>query len=175
MISTAGIGNFKFGVQLLAIAMLCSAFGLVSHQFLGRDHLVDLWRPAAGLGLAIVLNGGPRFSLAVLAGALLADMMTHGNRDGLAMGLGGVVGPLLGTWLLRDRTSFDPRLIRTKDYLRLMVLAGVLGTLGSVLTGTAGLLLLGSISLQAAPEAALRWWMGDLLGVALMTPLVLVW
>lgn len=173
--STAGIGNFKLGMQLLATAILCAAFGLVSHQFLGRDHLVDLWRPAAGLGLAIVLIGGPRFALAVLAGALLADTMTHGNRNGLAMGLGGVVGPLLGAWLLRLPTSFDRRLIRTKDYLRLMMRAGVLGTLGSALTGTAGLMLLGSISLQAAPELALRWWMGDLLGVALMTPLVLVW
>lgn len=137
--------------------------------------MVDLWRPAAGLGLAIVLLGGPRFALAVLAGALLADMMTHGNRDGLAMGLGGVVGPLLGAWLLRDRNVFNFQLTRAKDYFRLMARAGVLGTLGSAITGTAGLLLLGSVSLQAAPELALRWWMGDLMGVALITPLVLVW
>lgn len=60
--------SFKFGVQLIAVALLCAAVELVSHQFLGREQLVDLWSPVAGLGLAIVLLGSPPFALAVLAG-----------------------------------------------------------------------------------------------------------
>ena len=113
---------------------------------------------------------------AVLAGALLETGLTHGwSLDSVALSLGGVIGPWLGAWILQRQPDFDSRLRRLRDYLQLTAWGGALGSAAAALVGVGALLLLQSTTLDAATGLALRWWMGDFLGVVLIAPLLLVW
>ncbi|OGB34714.1 MAG: hypothetical protein A3F78_00440 [Burkholderiales bacterium RIFCSPLOWO2_12_FULL_61_40] len=162
--------------KLLAAALAYALVGWVDHQFLAELPWVDLWRPATGLALAMLLLGGLRMGWAVLAGALVVTLLTHGlSLDSVALGLGGVVGPWLGAWLLRKQANFDPHLGRFRDYRQLVVWGGALGSAAAALVGVGALWLLGAVAGNAAPDLVLRWWMGDVLGVLVVAPLLLVW
>lgn len=162
--------------KLFAAALVYALVGWVDHQFLANLPLVDLWRPATGLALAMVVLGGLRMGWAVLAGALAETLLTHGlSLDSVALSLGGVVGPWLGGWLLRRQANFDPHLGRLRDYRQLVVWSGALGSAAAALVGVGALWSLGSVTWSAVPDLVLRWWMGDVLGVLVVAPLLLVW
>lgn len=168
--------RFSNVFELIGGSLLCASVGLVDHYFLAEDAIVDLWRPSTGLALALLLLGGLRWGWAVLAGAALETALSHGlSSQSVALTLGGVAGPLCGAWLLQRQPHFEPRLKQLSDYLQLMTWGGVLGSLTAALVGTGSLLLLGNTTLDGASELALRWWMGDLLGAALIAPTVLAW
>ena len=113
----------------LAVALLYALVAWGGHLFLGQQPMLELWRPATGLALALVVLGGPRMAWAVLAGALAAAWLGHGGSwDAVAFSLGGVFTPIVGAWLLRQQSNFDPRLGRLRDYLRLMLWGGVMGS-----------------------------------------------
>ena len=173
---TSPHGRAMLVVKLLAATLLYALVGWVDHQFLAQQAPVDLWRPATGLALAMVVLGGLRMGWAVLAGALVETGLTHGlSADSLALSLGAAAGPWFGAWVLRHRPDFDHRLRRFRDYLQLTLGGGLLGSAIAALVGVGMLLMLKSTPGNAAPDLLLRWWMGDLLGVVLIAPLLLVW
>ncbi|MDP1966031.1 MAG: hypothetical protein Q8K93_27975, partial [Reyranella sp.] len=92
-------------IQFLGATVLYTLIGVASHFLLRQHEVVDLWRPASGLALAMVLLGGFRLGWAVFVGALLEAMLTHGvSTTALALSLGSVAGPLSGAWLLRRQS-----------------------------------------------------------------------
>ena len=160
----------------LAVALLYAFVSWGGHLFLGPQPMVDVWRPAAGLALALMVLGGLRMGWAVLAGALVETSLTQGVSLGsVALSLGGVAGPWLGAWLLRKQANFDPHLGHLRDYRQLAVWSGALGSAAAALVGVGALWLLGSVTWSAAPGLLLRWWVGDFLGVLVVAPLLLVW
>src|SRR3989338_10583297 len=61
------------------------------------------------------------------------------------------------------------------DYLRLISLGGCVSVgIGALITMTA-LLLSGFTAPETYYRELLGWWMGDMLGVILITPMILVW
>jgi integral membrane sensor domain MASE1 len=163
-------------IQFLGAAVLCAVTGVASHFLLRQDELVDLWRPASGVALALLLLGGFRLGWAVFLGALLEATLTHGvSTAALALSLGSVAGPLSGAWLLRRKRDLGPDLGRLRSYLRVLAWGGAMGALVAALVGAGALYLLGATPIDALPRLAMRWWMGDMLGITLLTPLVLVW
>ena len=162
-------------IRLFLAALCCAALGLITRQFLVLDGLVSIWQPEAGLALALLLLGGPRYAWAVLGGFALSSTVSFGlTLQALALALGCSAGPVLGAWLLRRDAAFNVRLARLNDYLRLMAWGAGLGSLASALLGTA-LLVLEDLWLGAAPGLLVQWWMGSALGVMLVTPLELAW
>ena len=104
MIGVTGIGTLT---QFLGVSLLCGIAGVASHHFLDSGASVELWHPATGVALAILLRGGLRFAWAVLAGVLLEVALTHGMApESLALVAAGVAGPLCGCLLY---TSPSPR------------------------------------------------------------------
>jgi two-component system, LuxR family, sensor kinase FixL len=133
------------------------------------------WNPPAGLTLALLLLGGLRYAPLAFVAALLGDIAL---RKGAAP-LGGVVAaamvPSLGyaavAWVL----------VRLKVNTRLPGLRDVAMTLVAGCTGAA-LVALGSVAIFAAAgaiepggfiAAAFRYWIGDCLGVGVVTPFLL--
>lgn len=136
---------------------------------------VSLFWPAIGWALAVTLLGGRTYILSSLAGLLLAH---HLADSSLIASLGDAAGTglvllLTQHQLSRDR-AFDPSLRTAASYRRLLlnslVPITVLCTLGALVT-------LG-LSRGLSPEPSLRtvlhWWMGGVLGIAIVTPLVLI-
>jgi diguanylate cyclase (GGDEF)-like protein/PAS domain S-box-containing protein len=117
------------------------------------------------LALAILLRWGVKFLPAVAVGACLVPWSAGAPLWlALAIAMGNVGGPWAASrWMVR--AGFNPRLEQRRD-LWLLIGAGGLGaTALSAANGAAWLAISGDISTLYLPSAALRWWVGDTLGV----------
>ncbi len=132
--------------------------------------------PASGLALALLLLGGPRMAASVLAGSLLT-LAAHGTPPDLAIieALAATASASLGAWLLRRQPAFQTQCATFTGCRMLFVSGCCVGAGTGALVGSAGWLLSGQIGIAEWAPRALRWWMGDALGILLVTPLVLSW
>jgi len=126
---------------------------------------------SSGLALAAVIVWGPQTLLAVWLGSLVGgQLLGFSLLDSLAAPLGAA----MGAWLVRRHPDFDARLPDLSDLLRLLA-AGALGALASAAVGSTALLVRNAIGPDALWQNLRDGWMGDLLGVLLLTPLALLW
>ncbi len=130
--------------------------------------------PAAGVALASVLMFGYRIWPAVALGAFIVNFFTgipHLAAAGIA--LGNTVGPVCGALLLRQLPKFQPSLTRLRDVLGVSILGAFCGTAVSATVGASVLLLTGVNAWSGFASSWVMWWMGDAMGVLIVTPLVL--
>jgi two-component system sensor kinase FixL len=144
--------------------------------FEGLD--ITPWNPQVGLSFPLVLLFGrrtiPFLFIAPLVSHLLLNFSPVDLREGIAHATvigGGYSAAAL--FLMRPATRFDPALPSTRDLILLMLTALVstaFVAVGYVATTT----LSGYLELQDFIEAMLSYWVGDLIGVMVVTPFVLV-
>ncbi|MDP3590149.1 MAG: PAS domain S-box protein [Methylobacter sp.] len=163
-------------MKQLGIALLYLLSGyVINHHFTNHNIVCTVW-PGSGLALGSLLIGGRRYIWGVALGALLLNLLS--NDSFLAAGgitLAIVLEALLGAWLLtRDDRSALP-LDTLRDYLRLITLGGGVAGIAGAIIGGLSLLLAGYITPADYYRSVLHWWMGDALGVILVTPFILVW
>lgn len=139
------------------------------------------WNPCTGLGFALTLLIGWRFVPLLVVAPVMADILVRGwplplplpvvLASGVILGVGHGVSCLL---LLLPRLRFDPALPSMRDLILLMAIA-VVGT-AAVAAAYVGLLI-GADHIKRADffAAALRQWVGDTIGIAVVTPFVLLW
>ncbi|MFZ2727265.1 MAG: EAL domain-containing protein [Methylococcaceae bacterium] len=171
----------KFAVVALIYALLV----IVELFYLADSHhiVAMMWLPS-GLGLAIVLLGGNQYAYSLFTGALTAYLLVERPfLAALLVALSNTLEALLGTWLLnwgfaRSRLfgfhRFNVKLIHPYDYL-LLALAGSTSAVFATFIGVSTLWQTHLIDEQHLGENYLWWWMGNFLGIILITPLVLVW
>ena len=160
----------EFGLVVL-IYFLGGKIGLAVPYTSGN--VSALW-PPAGIAVAAMLVIGYRIWPAVAIGAFLVNFTTP-IPPGAALGIavGNTLGPMAGAWLLRRIPQFNPSLTRLRDVLGLICFAALGGTAISATLGTS-VLYLAHISAWLNLGAAWRiWWLGDAMGVLIVTPLVL--
>jgi len=135
-----------------------------------------LFCPASGLALALLLLGGPRMAASILIGSLLT-LSANGTPPDQAIieALAATASASLGAWLLRRQPDFSTQCATFAGCRMLFVSGCCVGAGTGALAGSAGFLLLGQIDIAAWAPHALRWWMGDALGILLVTPLILSW
>lgn len=130
--------------------------------------------PPAGVALAAMLLFGYGIWPAVALGAFVVNFFTGvPHLTAVGIGLGNTVGPLCGAWLLRQLPGFRPSLRRLRDVLGMAVLGAFCGTAVSATLGAGVLLLTGVNAWSGFAHAGLMWWLGDALGVLIVTPLLL--
>ena len=152
-------------MRSLGVVVGYLALGQLGLALPGPTPFVSSFWPAAGLALAALLRWGPGLAPAVLLGAVLVSL-SAGAPLGLALllGLGKAGASLVASrWMLR--AGFNPRLEQPRD-LWLLLGAGVCGAaVLNAANGAAWLAITGQISAVALPDHALRWWLGDALGL----------
>ncbi|HEV2113893.1 MAG TPA: MASE1 domain-containing protein, partial [Terriglobales bacterium] len=127
--------------------------------------------PAAGVAVAALVIRGYCVWPGIAIGAFLVNFFSPiPHLAAFGIGAGNVLGPLLIAWLLGRCTK--GRLTHLAD-LGWLIACTLPGTLLSAVTGNIALMLTGVRAWQSAPAAGLVWWMGDSLGVLLITPLLL--
>ena len=134
--------------------------------------LVTAVWPPTGVAVAALLMLGLRVWPGIAAAAFLANL-TSGATVPLALGIsvGNTVAPLSAVALLRAcRARAD--LSRVLDVVALFAVAGV-SMVVSATSGTLNLLAAGAVTWRAAHAVWLEWWVGDAMGVILVTPLLL--
>jgi len=135
------------------------------------------WNPPAGLVMAMSVVFGVRAAPLVWLGLMAADLVV---RDlpvalGTTMLANAVVASGYGAagWLLRRRLGLDPDLARLRDIVLLLAVGA--GTALAVGAGYVAIhTLIGLFPWGGFPEVLLRYWIGEVIGIAVLTPFVLI-
>ena len=136
------------------------------------------WNPPPALSFALILLFGPEFLPWLFAAPLLADALVRQFPlpmwaelvAALLIGFGYGAGALV---LTAPRLRFDVRLASKRD---LLCLVAVAAAASAVVALSYVLLVMGIGLLEPAQfgQAALRYWIGDMIGIAVVTPFILV-
>jgi PAS domain S-box-containing protein len=161
-------------VAAVAALYFCSAkLGLTMASV--AEQVTAVW-PPTGFALAAVLLFGYRVWPGILLGAFLANATANEpvfTACGIA--LGNTLGTMTGAYLLHRILGFRNSLDRLKDVLGLVVLAAGAGAAVSGTLGAANLCLGGIQPWAAYGRAWWTWFLGDAVGVLVLTPALLVW
>ncbi|MBL8700963.1 MAG: MASE1 domain-containing protein [Alphaproteobacteria bacterium] len=136
------------------------------------------WNPPPGLGFVLVLLFGQRFLPLLFIGPLLADLLVRRLPLPWSVELLAVVviggGYALGIRsLLRPSLRFDPALASMRDLVWLLFVAGATAAFVAV-SYAAVLSAFGILSVADFAAAALTFWVGDVIGIAVVAPAALV-
>lgn len=152
-----------------AVAMVGLGFAVVG------SNVTLLWAPS-GIALAGVLVYGPRMAWGVFLGAFAANAATDiGTLASLGIALGNASEALVGAWLLQRVGHFDGALRTRQDVFALIGLAAGLSTAVSATVGASTLTLSGALPPDQIATAWLIWWLGDMMGVLVVAPVLLAW
>jgi two-component system sensor kinase FixL len=135
------------------------------------------WNPPPGLTIAFLLSTHPINAIWLMPAALLADLFVRGmpapltasllSAAALGAGYGGIA------LLARRLTVFDPDLRQVRDVLILLGI-GLVASSVVALVNTGIFALFGLLAAADLPVAAFRHWVGDFIGIAVLTPFLLV-
>lgn len=167
--------NTKFCFYLISLAIIYWILArVVLHYFSNAGNVTLVWFPG-GLGLSILLIGGIKYWPCIIIGAFSAGISVNDPLlVALIISVGNTLESLTGFLLLTRFFDFDIKLSSSRDYLRLSF-TGLVCSWVSALIGPSVLLISDLISPQSFILNIISWWQGDVLGILLVTPLILVW
>jgi two-component system, LuxR family, sensor kinase FixL len=139
---------------------------------------ITTWNPSTGLSLALGLMFGRRMIPFLFLGPLLSDLILNQSPVPWSVELsfvtligGGYSAALL--FLLRPRLQFDPALSSMRDLVLLMLVA--LFSTAFVASGYVSVTIFaGLLPPSEFLAAAIRYWVGDMIGIMVVTPFVLI-
>lgn len=134
-----------------------------------------IW-PTTGVTLAAVLLRGYRISPGIFAGALLANVTTAGSIfTSLGIATGNTLESLVGAYVVNQWSdglnTFDTPVGVGKFALTCLVPS----TMISATLGVGSLSLAGYARLAEFRAIWTTWWMGDLAGALVITPVIVLW
>jgi signal transduction histidine kinase len=136
------------------------------------------WNPPTGLSFVLVLLFGQRFLPLLFVAPLLANALVRHFplpwpveiAADLIVGGGYAAGLMV---LLHPRVRFNPALTSMRDVVMLIGVAAM--SSAAVASGFVALLMAAGLLPPAAfVRAALRFWIGDVIGIAVVAPFVLI-
>ncbi len=164
-------------VVVIAYLVVYVLLDQLSYVFPWQSFGITPWNPPPGLSLALLLLGGLRFAPALFPAALIAELTVQDSvtPPGLKLATSLILagGYSLAAWVLARRMSMNPLLRRHGDLSRFVavVLVAVMGVgLGFVGVHVAA----GYIASADFVRALMNFWVGDVIGILALTPLLLV-
>ena len=144
-------------------------------------NVTAVW-PPSGIALAALLIGGNRLWPGVWLGAFVANTwlfkgLAIGGLDfavGASIGVGSVLQAVSGAECLRRWIGGNDSLDRVVHVFRFVLVAMAMCVISSTF-GVASLCAAGAANWSAYGGTWLTWWLGDLIGVLVVTPLFLAW
>jgi len=130
--------------------------------------------PASGIALAALLFFGDQVWPGVAAGAFsLALLIPISPGAAAVQGIGATAAALTGSILLRRVVHFNPSMSRLRDALGLIAFGAFASSLVSASIGTSLLYAVQVRGWAGFGRAWIIYWLGESIGVLLLTPLVL--
>src|SRR5499427_8787763 len=131
--------------------------------------------PPAGIALAILLLLSYRVWPAIFVGAFLVNITTAGNvATSLAIATGNTLEALVGAWLVNRFADGANAFGRPQGVFKFALVAAI-STIVSPVFGVTSLGLAGFADWTNYGAIWLTWWLGDVTGDLVFTPLVLLW
>ena len=144
------------------------------HEYKGLP--VTSWNPGLGVALAVMILGGPAYGAVLFAGIVAAEVVLLQSDLPWPVILGIAVAISVGYALVADAARrllrLDVRLPHLRDVMVLLA-AAIAGALLVSLLLTGILLAVGHFDWADILVAAATFVVGDLIGIAVMTPLLL--
>ncbi len=171
--------------QVGAIAALYYGAGRLGLSLaLPPGHATAVW-PPSGIALAALLLLGYRVWPGIWLGAFLTniqDLVGDASAPNVAesfvvatsIGAGSTLQALVAAALISRFTEFQKLFDRAVDVFRFAGIAAVCYPLGAII-GVTSLCLAGFVAWDAYLDNLRTWWLGDLAGVLIVAPLILVW
>jgi integral membrane sensor domain MASE1 len=163
-------------LQTLAVAAcyyVSGRLGLLRELVVEGAVVTPIW-PPTGVSVACLLILGLRCWPGIALGALFIILsLTSLTPSALAVLAGNTAAPVAGYLLLR-RAGFRTDLARLRDGLALVFLGAFAAMLISSTTGAGILIATGRIEWPGFWAVWLAWWVGDAMGVLIVTPVLLL-
>ncbi len=173
----------KFSLVLrtaLVLVVYIVAFFILDWLTLNFESLPNVvaWYPPSGLSFALLLALGGGFAPILAITSFISNFFVYK--------VSAQVGPLiiwsivvsviygLATVFLRRRVRFDPQLKNMRDVVWLIVTSASVSAILSVLAVHASVSS-GILSLADQVIAIFTWWIGETVGVLIMTPFLLIY
>ncbi|MGF1570746.1 MAG: adenylate/guanylate cyclase domain-containing protein [Nodosilinea sp.] len=137
--------------------------------------VLPIW-PPSGYSQAVVLVGGAALAPGIALGSLWQTAISPDQmwvRGGLAA-LNNTLQPLVGLWLLR-RVGFLNPLARLQDVGALIGFGAMAPATLSATLGVTYYCLTATLDWADYGPAWLNWWIGNVTGVIVLTPLIITW
>ena len=165
----------KYLAQIILVLGAYFAVGKVGEvlPILNSGGIALVW-PASGIALGALLLFGYRVWPGVAAGAFLVALLWPiPIAAAVVYGIGVTLAALTGSFLLRRVVNFNPSMLRLRDALGLIVFGAFGSSVVSASIGTSNLYSFQLRGWSGFGKAWLIYWLGDSMGVLLLTPLVL--
>ena len=163
-------------LQTLAVAACyytAGRLGLLRDLVVEGAVVTPIW-PPTGVAVACLLIFGLRCWPGIALGALFVIMsLTPLRPSALGVLLGNTAAPVVGYLLLR-RAGFRSDLARLRDGLALVFLGAFTAMLVSATVGAGLLIVTGKLDWPGFWAVWLAWWVGDAMGVLIVTPVLLL-
>ena len=164
-----------FLLKMLGVAGSYALFTHINHLLFESRIGIGIAEPACGLALAILLIGGRQYAWGILLGSLLINAISGNPLWAAAtVAAGNTLAALAAAWFFTRFGRSDLRLQSLRSYF-LLILAGGLGGVICALAESATWLASGLLASEDYVAALILRWMGDVFGIALVTPLILAW
>ncbi|MET8446139.1 MASE1 domain-containing protein [Streptomyces sp. NPDC005209] len=147
--------------------------GLLRRLVVEGAVVTPIW-PPTGVAVAALLILGPRAWPGIALGAffIIASISTPGP-DTPVLVLGNTLAPLCA-YLLLSRVGFRTDLSRLRDGLALVFLGALTAMLISASIGVGTLVVAGKLAMDGFWLVWPAWWVGDAMGVLIVTPVLLL-
>jgi diguanylate cyclase (GGDEF)-like protein/PAS domain S-box-containing protein len=168
--------NFENIVLNLLVVVFYILLAKIGLFFALKSPLITIFWPAGGFALAMLLLGGLKYLPGIYIGGVVAGFMAIDSPwVAIMLGTADMMESFSAYWLLTNRLNFKAALETGQDFIKLVLPAAGIACAISMLIGPTALLVGNVISTDLYPAICLRWWMGDVLGIAFITPLILIW
>jgi integral membrane sensor domain MASE1 len=165
-----------FAVETVAVAACYYAagrLGLLRQLVVEGAVFTPIW-PPTGVAVACLLIFGLRSCLGIALGALLVIMSLTSLRPLIIGNLVGNTAAPVCAYLMLRKVGFRNDLARLRDGLALVFLAALTAMLISATVGVGLLVLSDKLATSGFWPVWLAWWVGDAMGVLLVTPVLLL-
>ena len=160
-------------VVLMAVYVAAGKLGL--SLAVVNDSTSAVW-PPAGLAVGALLILGPRVWPAVAVGAFLVNVTTTQLvGSSLLIAVGNTSEALAGWWLVTRFAAGTAAFERPYRTLRFALVGGALAPLSAATVGTMALWSSGRALSGDLGAVWITWWLGDAVGILLVTPIVVMW
>ncbi len=169
--------------KVLLLGFLYFALGMLGLLLAIPPGYASAIFPSAGIALAGILRLGDRALPGVWLGSFVMNLVTSQGHVATAkalllaatMGLGAALQAALGAALVRRGKSYPNTLSAPRDILTFLFLGGPVSCLVSATIGTSALCLARLIPPGEFTFNWFNWWVGDTLGVLIVSPLAHLW
>ncbi len=165
----------SFVLLNLVVAVAYFVTAKLGLSLAGSIKQVTLVWPPTGIALASVLLLGPRVLPAITIAAFIANLTTQETPMlAASIALGNTLEAGFGAYLL-SRLGFDTSLRTAKSVFALIIIGAISAPLISATIGTTSIIYHGIGNWSDFYNIWITWWLGDMMGVMLFAPLILVW